>query len=186
MEEALLPDWFSEGSVPAKAISLLGLSKLLISPISAKITGAKLTPIPGTDKRWLSNLLYSSLISLLTSSIWFSKKIIWLISCLISKEQASVVNLIPKDSFATSFRWVAVSLLNLPLECLDNKLASFVVEIFKMSSGVGQLSNNCLEVVPKVSQKSFLYSGNTLSRIPITCVLREATLSTILLLKRAG
>ena len=94
-----MPDWFSEGSVPAKAISLLGLSKLFISPISAKITGAKLIPTPGTDKRWLSNLLYNSLISLLTSSIWFSKKIIWLISCLISKEQASVVNLIPKDSY---------------------------------------------------------------------------------------
>lgn len=126
-----------------------------MSPISAKMTGAKLTPTPGTDKRWLSNLLYSSLISMLTSSIWFSKKIIWLISCLISKEQASVVNLIPKDSLATSLIWRAVSLLNLPLECLDNKLASLVVEILIMSSGVWQLSNNCLEVVPKVSTKSF-------------------------------
>ena len=56
-DDNLLPDWFSEGSVPAKAISLLGLSKLFMSPISAKITGAKLIPTPGTDKRWLSNLL---------------------------------------------------------------------------------------------------------------------------------
>lgn len=56
LEESLLPDWFSEGSVPAKAISLLGLSKLLMFPISAKMIGAKLTPTPGTDKRWLSNL----------------------------------------------------------------------------------------------------------------------------------
>ena len=79
LDDNLLPDWFSEGSVPANAISLLGLSKLLMSPISAKITGAKLTPTPGTDKRWLSSLLYNSLISLLTSSIWFSRKIIWLI-----------------------------------------------------------------------------------------------------------
>ena len=85
LDESLLPDWFSEGSVPAKAISLLGLSKLLISPISAKITGAKLMPTPGTDKRWLSILLYSSLISLLTSSIWFSKKIIWFISLIALK-----------------------------------------------------------------------------------------------------
>ena len=50
---------------------------------------------------------------------------IWLISCLISKEQASVVNLIPKDSLATSLIWRAVSLLNLPLECFDNKLVSW-------------------------------------------------------------
>ena len=47
--DCLLPDWFSEGSVPAKAISLLGLSKLLMSPISARIIGAKLTPTPGTE-----------------------------------------------------------------------------------------------------------------------------------------
>ena len=109
MEDNLLPDWDSVGSVPANAISLLGLSKLLISPISAKMIGARLIPTPGTDKRWLSNLLYNSLISLLTSSIWFSKKIIWLISCLISKEHASVVNLIPKEFFATSLTWRAVS-----------------------------------------------------------------------------
>ena len=60
-----------------------------------------------------------------------------MISCLISKEQASVVNLMPKDSLATSLIWIAVSLLNLPLECLDSKLASLVVEILIMSSGVG-------------------------------------------------
>lgn len=157
-----------------------------MSPISAKMIGAKLTPTPGTDKRWLSNLLYSSLISMLTSSIWFSKKIIWLISCLISKEQALVVNLIPKDSLATSLIWRAVSLLNLPLECLDNKLASLVVDILIMSSGVGQLSNNCLEVVPKVSQKSFLYSGKILSNKPITCTFKEETLSTMFDLKRVN
>ena len=74
---------------------------------------------------------------------------------MISKEQASVVNLMPKDSLATSLIWIAVSLLNLPLECLDSKLASLVVEILIMSSEVGQLSNNCLDVVPNVSQKSF-------------------------------
>ena len=49
-----------------------------------------------------------------------------------------------------------------------------------MSSGVGRLSNSCLEVVLKVSQKSFLYSGKTLSNMPITCTLREETLSTML------
>lgn len=79
-----------------------------------------------------------------------------MISCLISKEQASVVNLIPKDDLATSLIWRAVSLSNLPLECLDNKLASLVVEILMMSSGVGQFSNSCFEVVPKVSQKKLL------------------------------
>lgn len=109
-----------------------------------------------------------------------------MISCLISKEQASVVNLIPKDPFATSLMWRAVSLLNLPLECLDNKLASFVVEILIMSSGVGQWSNSCLEVVPKVSQKSFLYSGNTLSNRPMTWTFKEETLSTIFDLKRVN
>ena len=55
-----------------------------------------------------------------------------------------------------------------------------------MSSGVGQLSNSCLEVVPKVSQNSFLYSGKTLSNNPITCTLREETLSTMLDLKRVN
>ena len=30
------------------------------------------------------------------------------------------------------------------------------------------ISNNCLDVVPNVSQKIFLYSGNTLSNNPIT------------------
>ena len=43
--------------MPANAISLLGLSKLLILPISAKITGANALPTPGTDNKWLSNLL---------------------------------------------------------------------------------------------------------------------------------
>ena len=56
LEESLLPDWFSEGSVPANAISLLGLSKLFISPISAKITGARASPIPGILCRWVSSL----------------------------------------------------------------------------------------------------------------------------------
>ena len=35
-DDNLLPDWFSEGSVPAKAISLLGLSKLFISGVYKK------------------------------------------------------------------------------------------------------------------------------------------------------
>ena len=52
----LLPDWFSEGSIPAKAVSLLGELKLLISPISAKITGAIVLPTPGILSRWLSSL----------------------------------------------------------------------------------------------------------------------------------
>lgn len=77
-------------------------------------------------------------------------------------------------------------MLNLPLECLDNKLASLVVEILMMSSGVGQLSNNCLEVVPKMSQKSFLYSGKTLSNKPITCTFKEETVSTTFDLKRVN
>ena len=77
-------------------------------------------------------------------------------------------------------------MLNLPLECLDNKLASLVVEILMMSSGVGQLSNSCLEVVPKVLQKSFLYSGKTLSNKPITCTFKEETLSTMFALKRVN
>ena len=55
-----------------------------------------------------------------------------------------------------------------------------------MSSGVGQLSSNCFDVVPKVSQNSFLYSGKTLSNNPITCIFKEETLSTILLLKRVN
>ena len=55
-----------------------------------------------------------------------------------------------------------------------------------MSSGVGQLSNNCLEVVPNVSEKSFLYSGKTLSNNPTICIFKEETLSTILDLKRVN
>ena len=122
--ESLLPDWFSVGSIPANAISLLGLEKLLISPISAKIIGAIVLPMPGTDKRWLSNLIYSSSISFSTSSIWFSKKIIWLISCLISKEQALVVILMPKEDLATFFSSSAFCLPNLPLLFLESKLDS--------------------------------------------------------------
>ena len=68
-------------------------------------------------------------------------------------------------------------MLNLPLEFFDNKLASLVVEILIMSSGVGQLSNSCFEVLPKVSQKSFLYSGNTLSSKPMTCTFKEENVS---------
>ena len=52
----LLPDWFSERSMPAKAVNLLGELKLLISPISAKIIGAVTSPIPGMLCRWLSSL----------------------------------------------------------------------------------------------------------------------------------
>lgn len=51
LEDNLLPDWNSLESTPAKAISLLGLSKLLMSSISAKIIEARLTPPPETDKR---------------------------------------------------------------------------------------------------------------------------------------
>lgn len=55
-----------------------------------------------------------------------------------------------------------------------------------MSSGVEQLSNNCLEVAPNVSQKSFLYSGKTLSSNPTICIFRDETLVTMLDLKRVS
>ena len=87
-----MPDWFSEGSIPAKAVNLLGEEKLLISPISAKITGAVALPTPGILSKWLSSLEYISFILCSNSSTWFSRKIIWLISCLTSKEHASPVN----------------------------------------------------------------------------------------------
>ena len=65
-----------------------------------------------------------------------------MISCLISNEQALVVNLIPKEFLAISFNCLTFSLLNLPLLYFDNKLVSFVEEVFSISSGVGYLSNN--------------------------------------------
>lgn len=77
-----------------------------------------------------------------------------MISCLISNEQALEVNLIPKEDLAMPLIFKAVSLPNLPLLFLDKMLDSLVVFILRISSGVGQLSNNCLEVEPKVSQKS--------------------------------
>ena len=76
-----------------------------------------------------------------------------MISCLISNEQAFVVNLIPKEFLAICFNCLTFSLLNLPLLCFDNKLVSLVEEVFSISSGVGYLSNNCLDVEPKTSQK---------------------------------
>jgi len=36
-----------DGSIPAKATSLFGAEKLLMSPISARITGASTSPMPG-------------------------------------------------------------------------------------------------------------------------------------------
>ena len=41
--------------MPAKAVNLLGVLKLLISPISAKITGAIALPKPGMLSKWLSS-----------------------------------------------------------------------------------------------------------------------------------
>jgi len=73
--------------------------------------------------------------------------------------------------------------LNLPLKCSVNKLANLVVEILMTSSGVGQLSNNRLEIMLKVLQNSFLYSGKTLFNKPIICTLREEILSTMLELR---
>ena len=92
---------------------------------------------------------------------------IWFTSCLISKEQASPVNLIPKEFFAKLFTLRTVSVPCLPLEAFFRRLASFLVLKFATSLGVGQLSKICLEASPKVSEKTSEYSGKTLLRMPL-------------------
>lgn len=71
----------------------------------------------------------------------------------------------------------AFSLPFLPRLALRIKLASFVVEISESSSGVEYFSNNCLLVVPKVSQKTVVYSGKTRSKRTIVRFLRLPQIS---------
>ena len=117
-----------------------------------------------------------------SSSTWFSRKMIWFTSCLISKEQASPVNLIPKEFLASSFSARTLSVEWRPLEAFFKRLANFLVLKSIISLGVGQLIRICLEASLKTSEKESEYSGKTLFKMPLTWVLALEILSTRLLL----
>ena len=108
--EKNLPDWYIEGSSPAKANNLAGESNLDISPISAIIVPANLKEIPGIDKIGVS----ISLILLSSSSIWFCKNWIMLMVCFDSNETELLFN--PIDFFANSLISIALSLSNFLFE----------------------------------------------------------------------
>ena len=117
--EKNLPDWYIDGSSPAKASNLAGESNLEISPISARIEPAVLKEIPGIDS-------IGELISFKISFILFSTSsscscINWiiLIVCFNSNETESLFR--PIDFLASSLIWIALSLSNFLLELSDKR-----------------------------------------------------------------
>ena len=89
---------------------------------------------------------------------------------MISKEQASPVNLIPKEFLAKDLTSWTLLVEWRPREAFFKRFANFLVLKLTTSLGVGQLSKICLEASPKVSENSSEYSGKTLSNIPVTWV----------------
>ena len=82
-------------------------------------------------------------------------------SCLIWKENVSTAYEMPMELLAAALISSAFSRPSLPLLTLWIKFASLVVEISENSSGVENFYRSSLLVVPKISQKTVSYSGNT-------------------------
>lgn len=108
--EKNLPDWYIDGSSPAKASNLAGESNLEISPISAKIEPAVLKEIPGI-------VSIGELISFKISFILFSTSsscscINWIILIVCFNSNETELLFKPMDFLAKSLIWSAFSMSN--------------------------------------------------------------------------
>lgn len=80
-------------------------------------------------------------------------------SCLIWNEKASLAKETPKEFSATDFKFSALFKPKRPLLVSLRVFESFLVEIARISSGVGHFKRISFELAPKTSEKIFDIQG---------------------------